>query len=236
MVPDALSSSESAHLDALVAKFEADRSMFVQFEKLLRVFVEEPSLRALYHSYRSRVKDSSHLRDKLERKLRTAKREGKLFEITAENLYEEVNDLAGVRLLHLHTAEFAAIDAKLKQSLAFEKFEIVRGPTARTWDDEYEAVFKAMGVTTVRTKRMYTSVHYVVKANKASALTAEIQVRTLAEEIWGEVDHDLNYPLESPVFACREQLLVLARVTSSCTRLVDSIYRTQAHAGKEPTS
>ena len=46
------------------------------------------------------------------------------------------------------------------------------------------------------------------------------------EEVWGEVDHSMNYPHEVESLACREQLKVLARVTSSATRLVDSIFVT----------
>jgi putative GTP pyrophosphokinase len=71
---------------------------------------------------------------------------------------------------------------------------------------------------------LYTSVHYVIAPNRKTGLTCEIQVRTLAEELWGEVDHTLNYPLKSMSLACREQIKVLARVTSSCTRLVDAIF------------
>ena len=38
----------------------------------------------------------------------------------------------------------------------------------------------------------------------------------------------VNYPVESPVPACREQIKVLARLTSSCSRLVDSIFKSAA--------
>ncbi len=71
---------------------------------------------------------------------------------------------------------------------------------------------------------MYTSVHYVFKANEQAKCACELQVRTLAEELWGEVDHKINYPHKAQSVACREQIKVLARVTSSCSRLVDSIF------------
>jgi len=38
------------------------------------------------------------------------------------------------------------------------------------------------------------------------------------------VGHALNYPAPTDSVACREQLKVLARVTSSSSRLVDSIF------------
>jgi putative GTP pyrophosphokinase len=71
---------------------------------------------------------------------------------------------------------------------------------------------------------MYSSVHYVAQPNTRPPLvTIEIQVRTLADEIWGEIDHKLNYPHPHKSVACREQIRALARVTSSCSRLVDAI-------------
>jgi putative GTP pyrophosphokinase len=72
---------------------------------------------------------------------------------------------------------------------------------------------------------MYTSVHYVVQANQRTKVTCEIQVRTLMDEVWAEVSHRVNYPTPSPSKACQEQLKVLARLTSGCTRLVDSIFK-----------
>jgi hypothetical protein len=47
------------------------------------------------------------------------------------------------------------------------------------------------------------------------------------DEVWGEVSHRINYPDESANQSCRSQLKVLARLTTGCTRLVDSIF--EAH-------
>lgn len=50
-------------------------------------------------------------------------------------------------------------------------------------------------------------------------------MRTLFEEIWGEIDHTINYPHVTDSIACKEQLKVLAKLISSGTRLSDSIFR-----------
>jgi ppGpp synthetase/RelA/SpoT-type nucleotidyltranferase len=142
------------------------------------------------------------------------------------HLFERVNDLVGLRLLHLHTTQSSEIDKVIRNALAEFRFEVIEGPQAKTWDDEYREYFASLGVVTQGSARMYTSVHYVIEGNMRTTRTAEIQVRTLAEELWGEVDHTLNYPQPSQNLACREQIKVLARVTSSCTRLVDAIFRT----------
>jgi putative GTP pyrophosphokinase len=71
----------------------------------------------------------------------------------------------------------------------------------------------------------YTSVHYLIQPSRGSELTCELQVRTVAEELWGEVSHKLNYPEPTTSLAMTEQLLVLARLTASCNRLVDALFR-----------
>lgn len=180
----------------------------------------------LIHSVKFRLKDPDHLRDKLERKMIEANEKGKRFMITAKNLFSKINDLAGFRLIHLHTTQFEEIDTELKSIFKEQAWVLHEGPIARTWDDEYREYFSKIGTTVNKSPDLYTSVHYIIKANSDNPLTCEIQVRTLMEEVWGEVDHTINYPYKSKSHSCREQIKVLARVTSSSSRLVDSIFST----------
>ncbi|MFS8087325.1 MAG: (p)ppGpp synthetase, partial [Acidobacteriota bacterium] len=96
-------------------------------------------------------------------------------------------------------------------------------PFANVWDEESRAYFEAIGIKTDFNPRLYSSVHYVIQPRSKAEITCEIQVRTLADEIWGEIDHKINYPHQHESLACREQIKALARVASSCSRLVDSI-------------
>ena len=66
---------------------------------------ESESLKHLIHSVKFRMKDPEHLRDKLYRKLEKALSEGKEFGIDKDNLFMEINDLGGYRILHLHTSQ-----------------------------------------------------------------------------------------------------------------------------------
>lgn len=196
-------------------------------ETARNAFLSDPSLSSLIHSSKSRVKNPSHLKGKLIRKAKEAINEGKEFEITKSNLFHEITDLAGVRLLHLHTRQMGQIDTLIKEIAKSRNFDLVKGPVANTWDDEYRSFFEKLGIKTrQRENVMYTSVHYIFASNSVAQERVELQVRTLMEEVWGEVDHQLNYPKKTKSLACAEQLKVLARVTSSATRLVDSIYLT----------
>ncbi len=228
-------SDDTAAIDALIARYEGDAEVVNILANSLVQLMETPSMKKLYHSLRWRIKEPSHLRDKLLRMLIKRRARGKTFDVTPENLYAKVNDLVGVRLLYLHTSQFPSINEGLQRTFVEYSYRVVEGPEARVWDNEYREIFGAMGVDVTDSPRMYTSVHYVIEDNSRSKRTAEIQVRTLAEELWGEVDHTINYPEPSPFLACREQIKVLARVTSSATRLVDSIFSTHAD-GADATS
>lgn len=212
----------------ILVAFDDNLILLEQFHRTLLGTIENsPALRPFVHSIRARIKDRDHLQDKLVRKMRDCAKKAKPFKITAKNLHTEINDLAGIRILHLHTMQAKEIDKQLKMVFARRGYHLIEGPEARTWDIEYEKFFADMGFQTRRSETLYTSVHYVV-CDKVPQLTmtCEIQVRTLTEEVWGEVDHTLNYPHQTTSVACHQQLRALARATSASGRLVDAIYAT----------
>lgn len=210
----------------LVAHYVKNQSFVeVMLKQLSDAILGSADLMVHVHSTKSRLKDPEHLEDKLLRKLKESKLKKRQFRLSEKNLLYRINDLAGFRILHLHTQQIVAIDRELRAVFNQYRFPLFEKPKARTWDDEHREFFQRFGMRTIKSPTMYTSVHYVVESNSATRATCEIQVRTLAEELWGEVDHTMNYPHESSVLSCREQIKVLARVTSSCSRLVDSIFR-----------
>jgi putative GTP pyrophosphokinase len=225
-----------ARIGQIVDRFVPARARLASVLETLQVAIaSSEGLSALIHSSKARVKDPDHLRDSLRRKWRRSQRKGgKEFDVTPDNLFRAVNDLAGFRILHLYTQQVANIDRSLKEVFEEHRYPIVEGPIAKTWDDESRRFFEGIGIATEDSETMYTSVHYVIQNNTRTDYTIEIQVRTLMEEVWGEVDHTINYPRPCSSLACREQISALARVTSGCTRLVDSIFRSYADwkAGK----
>jgi putative GTP pyrophosphokinase len=215
------------NIERLVATYVANQQLVSQFQSQLLTSLDgSPDLMQHVHSIKARLKDPEHLRDKLERRVASLRRDQKPFDVEPENLLTQINDLAGIRILHLYTRQIARIDAALRNILDEQRFSLLEGPFARTWDDESRSFFAECGIATQESPSLYTSVHYVVGSASRTMITCEIQVRTLMEEVWGEVDHSMNYPHKVESLACREQLKVLARVTSSATRLVDSIFVT----------
>ena len=221
-----LNKTETKKIDNAIEHFIEKRHLFEAFAKSLIVHIRENRELASYiHFLKYRIKKPDDLRKKLTRK--AIENRGKT-QITKENLFTTVNDLAGVRILHLHTEQMSEINKIILQMLKEQQWPILEGPTAICWDREYEALFKEYGITTESRESMYTSVHYIIEANQKTKITAEIQVRTLMDEVWGEVSHRIDYPDSSSNRACQDQLKVLARLTSGCTRLVDSIFKSDA--------
>lgn len=200
-----LTSSESDQIGELLHAYASHERQIALFrDQLLVALTSSNELNKAIHSIRSRLKDPNHLRDKLQRKLLECKRTHKAFTVRPDNLLIKINDLIGVRILHLHTRQIRIIDPALRDVLEENKYALIEGPSARTWDDESRAFFEECGITTQESPSMYTSVHYVVGSASRTRVTAEIQVRTLMEEVWGEVDHTMNYPHPIDSLACRE--------------------------------
>jgi len=216
-------------IDLAVAHYVEHRG---EFERLANNLYNDlhanTHLANLVHSYTLRTKDPEHLTAKLVRKAASSIAEKKPFDITAENLFQRIEDLAGLRLLHLHGSQMPDINQLIHAVVDEHRYTLVRKPVAYTWDQEAAAAFKAMGIIPHYNPNSYTSVHYIIKANQKTDYRCELQVRTLMEELWGAVSHSIDYPHETDSRACREQLKALARLTSGCTRLVDAIYVCQA--------
>ncbi len=210
-------------LEALVNLYESRHDEFQLFAKQVASFFTD-SRRfqgkplPLVHSVRMRLKDKEHLREKLRRKWKDGP-------ITPRNLFKKVTDLAGVRVLHVHTQQFEEINNAIQEQISRGYWALNEAPVANSWDPETTSYFRSLGLKAVTRDSYYSSIHYVIKPHKGSDLTCEIQVRTLFEEIWGEIDHALNYPSPTTNLACREQLRVLAKLSSTGTRLADSIFK-----------
>ena len=228
MTVPALPAEVVAEIEAMVELYGPRRTDFANLAKRVETdLIEYAPLRPLIHSTKKREKDPSHLRDKLKRKASEAIAREKAFAITRHNLFAKVGDLAGVRLLHIHTEQLADLHRRVLDILKFHKYRLREKPLAYIWDLERESYLKRLGLKVIVRPNMYTSVHYVVEP-VFDHIACEIQVRTLAEELWGEVSHNINYPEATSSVACKEQLAALARVASGCTRLVDSIFSSQA--------
>jgi ppGpp synthetase/RelA/SpoT-type nucleotidyltranferase len=136
------------------------------------------------HASNYRIKDPEHLIKKIIRK----GKEGRT--ITIDNYCQEITDLVGIRLLHVFKDGWKDIDTYIRVNYElFEKPKAFRREGDNNSDlegQEFEMQNRELG---------YRSLHYVVKSKPAkNEYLVEIQVRTIFEEAWGEIDHTILYP------------------------------------------
>lgn len=163
------------------------------------VYVSEVLRRIpVVHSVRVRVKDPSHLIEKIIRK-RTADPNR---DIRFSNYRYQITDLVGIRALHLYKADWRVIHC-----FVVSEWELIEKPTAyiRKGDSEQlKQEFEEAGCVVRDHPQSYRSVHYVLKsAPSKQPVNVELQVRTIFEEGWSEIDHRVNYPKPAHSIASR---------------------------------
>ena len=222
-----ISPENERQIDSVVTFFESNMKRFDSLAKSLHsCLLEDDELSDMIHFIRHRVKNPDSLRGKLRRIAGESEGEP----INESNLFGRITDLAGLRIIHLHTDQIKAMHPRILAVLEANRYRVVSKPVAYCWDVEYKTLFQDVGLHTKEADKLYTTVHYDIQSSHRTPITCELQVRSLADEVWGEVSHRVNYPIESPSEACRDQLKVLARLTSGCGRLVDSIFKTHGEA------
>ena len=219
--------------EELVDLYLSQAHLFEQFKNaVVDCFRLEPALNQVkkptIHSIKSRLKDPDHLRKKLNRKVL----EADYVPITPENFFSRITDLTGVRVLHLYQDQFPQIHNFIDKKIQSQDWFLTEKPIAYSWDPEARDFFESLGLDVKLKESYYTSIHYLIKPKELSDVCCEIQVRTLFEEIWGEIDHTINYPNPTQSKTCKEQLRVLSKLVSTGTRLADSIFRANEEVQK----
>lgn len=182
------SSTDWTLLQSIAADHDA------QFERLrdaAELFAREIQRFPAVHSVRWRVKNTEHLLEKIIRK--RAEGHEKYREINVENYFEIVTDLVGLRALHLFKDECFSIDSDLRGTWA-----PTEAPTAYVREGDPQDLtnrFRERGFEVSEHPAGYRSIHYVFCTQPLQRkVFAEIQVRTIFEEGWSEIDHRVRYP------------------------------------------
>jgi putative GTP pyrophosphokinase len=127
---------------------------------------------------------------------------------------ESMCDALGGRIVVYFLSNLPLIDQELRESETFE-LSSIDPPTAYLTQELAEH----LGLTKIRVSRKesgYASLHYTVRFRPTTLFQHprpwfELQVRTLAEDVWGEIEHILGYkPNKRTSFAVRRQFRIIA--------------------------
>ncbi|USC08410.1 RelA/SpoT domain-containing protein [Klebsiella variicola] len=141
------------------------------------------------HSVRWRIKDPEHLMSKIIRKRNEDEISEKYRLIKKDNYTDVITDLIGIRVLHLFKEDWKTIHEYL-----YSKWEFQEAPIVYIRDGDTPDVHIADSIEKIHPAG-YRSVHYIISTRllKNNVYT-EIQVRTIFEEAWSEIDHHVRYP------------------------------------------
>lgn len=173
----------------------------------------------MVHSVKSRIKDPDRLIEKVIRKTEDRKSKyGNKFQFTVDNYKNEITDLIGIRIIHIFKDQWQEIHKFILKT--WKVIEI----TANVREGDNIEVFQNQSIE-VRSKASgYRSVHYLVEFYPTSQkIIAEIQVRTIFEEGYGEIDHRLRYSHNEIPEIIQSNLLLLNRIVGSADEMASLI-------------
>ena len=196
-------------LDWVVQCVSAYASRKAQYEKACTAFVrclmagQQP--KKGIHSFSHRVKDPLHLADKLRRKCLA--KEPEIVQLS--DLFGEggVTDLGGVRILHLYKDDWEQIHGLVTAAAREHEFDYIKTVkqsrnlprVAYIRHGEDSTPYEEAQLKVRNKESRYTSLHYTLEWKPCGVAVSppviiEVQVRTVFEEGWGEIDHQRRYP------------------------------------------
>ena len=186
----------SAASNQIRIKYNEVRPLYEKLAKGLRgIFDEDPRFpsNAVY-AVKHRLKGEERLLEKIKTinsELKASQRP-----ISRDNLQVRIKDLLGFRIICLRLSDLEKLKSYISSLEKEDELRIVSGPTEKKSflirpSEEKVNDLQYSG---------YSSIHYIVKAGKnlrmpkeLRSLNAELQLRTIFEEAWGELDHKYQY-------------------------------------------
>lgn len=164
------------------------------------------------HYVRFRVKNEEHLIEKIIRN----KIKDPDSDINLNNYKSEITDLIGLRALHLFKEDWNEIHSFIvsKWTVKGKPVAYYRSGDSRILRNNYEK----LGFEVKKHGFGYRSVHYIVDVEEFK-VSMEIQVRTIFEEAWSEIDHKIRYPYYVDKKAFNEYFMIFNRLAGSADEM-----------------
>lgn len=191
-------------LTAIYHDFKSKRPIYeIARSSFLYEYLEDTDAAGI-HSYRSRIKDPEHLIVKIIRKRNEAYKKYK--DLTKANYEHFLTDLIGFRVFILFKEDWADFHTYITSRITNDKHNYISSWTEECPSDncfieapkvhirsgdKRDIYQKFIHDADIYTDKIYRSVHYTIKYR---GIYLEIQLRTLFEESWGEIDHKIAYP------------------------------------------
>jgi ppGpp synthetase/RelA/SpoT-type nucleotidyltranferase len=186
----------------------------VEYEDPAKFIINKLMRNKTVHSVRYRIKSPEHLIEKIIRK----RINDPARIISLENYQDEITDIIGIRALYLFKKDWKEVHHYITSN-----WNMLEKPTLYHRSGDSEAYIEevcASGCVAKEHKYGYRSIHYLISTQPLKyKFKAELQIRTIFEEAWSEIDHEIRYPyyMDHPIFL--NQLLILNRLAGTADEM-----------------
>ena len=191
-------------LELIVEEYEKlDKTLHVLGKDFIDEYLYDIE-KAGIHSYRYRTKSVGHLLEKIIRKRK--ENPDKFNKLEHTNFYKYITDLIGIRVFFLYREDWIHFHRYITKRFENNP-DIYINNRLEDFDEDIDhyyiaerpKVYKRAGDTKIYDSSeidiisdgIYRSLHYIIKYK---GYYVEVQGRTLFEEGWSEIDHDIVYP------------------------------------------
>ena len=183
----------------LISFFKEKENYKILAEYLVRLISDDPSApKESIHTILYRIKGESRLIEKIDQENSNSDSIQEL--ITQNNFHERIGDIIGIRIICLRLSDIVKVEEYLEFLVEEKILKFIQKP-------DYKRSFVLpiiLGKTAPQNINLqysgYSSIHYQVKLGENSDVSEtlkniqiELQLRTILEEAWGEIDHKYRY-------------------------------------------
>ena len=195
------------------------------------------------HSYRYRTKSLGHLLEKIIRKKKENPEKFQLLDQT--NYYKLMTDLVGIRVFFLYREDWVHFHKYITTMFENDPENYIVDRLAdfdenpeHCYIAERPKVYKRPGdshiydadLIDIKADGIYRSLHYIIKYK---GYYIEIQGRTLFEEGWSEIDHDIVYPYHQDDEMLKDFSKLLNRLSGMADEMSSYFRRMKQEKEKE---
>ena len=182
-----------------------------ELEPILNMVADVLRKQPQVHSIKQRLKNPEHLIEKIIRKcIKNPDRS-----ITVDNYKKEITDLIGIRVIHLFKEDWRMIHEYITST-----WELKEPAVANIRVGDNEDAFKKYNCEIKQHPFGYRSVHYLISVKPyKTEMTIELQVRTIFEEGWSEIDHQIRYPYDIDNTIIANYLVMFNRIAGSADEM-----------------
>jgi len=186
--------------EAILISFLNEKEKYKKLgEYIVQLIQDDPSSpKESLHTIIYRIKDELRLIEKINRLNKEL--EPGVLSITEKDYPERVGDLLGVRIICLRLSDVEKVEAYIKLLSEENILSFVKGP-----DQKRSFILPVSPVDSMPDDidlrySGYSSIHYQIELGENSdappglkGLLFELQLRTILEEAWSEIDHKYRY-------------------------------------------